>query len=160
MSTTIYHVYVQSPNYSDDYTYLKKSWTDKVKADAHVAELEAAYHRRQQIDEGVRKVRDHIDATNPKPTPIATKDTPRWPSGLGKHQITQQMRDERMVIERQNEITMELNIIAYNKWQTEVVLPAINAYLHSMGVPEEKYQKYYNAVYTTKLFYVEEGQLD
>lgn len=160
MSTTIYHVYEHSPKYSDDYTSLVQSWTDKDKADAHVEQLEAKYIRRQQIDEGVRKVRAEIDANHPKPTPEAMKDLPRWPSGLGKNQITQQMRDDRMAIERANDITMELNMIAYNKWQTEVVLPAINAYLQSMGVPEDKYQKYYNAVYTDKSFYVEAGYLD
>lgn len=160
MSTTIYHVYETSPCHSDGYTHLVKSWTDPVKAAEQVYQLTAAHTRRQLIDEGVRKVRVEVDACYPLPARQPEKEIPRWPTGLGKHQITQEMRDERQAIYDYNARVHEENAAMYNKWQQEVVLPAIHAYLQFMEVPEDKYEKYYSAVYTEKTFYVEAGYLD
>lgn len=41
----------------------------------------------------------------------------KWPSGIGKDQITQEMRQERNDIIAKNQITMQENSKAYAEWQ-------------------------------------------
>jgi hypothetical protein len=106
-----------------------KTSEDEVKA--AVEALKVDYHKARAFNDSIHEAYRKFEEENESPLIRQNLiEYQRWPSGIGKDQITQEMRLERNEIIAKNEKTREENSKAYAEWQLkqmEYVKPLINA---------------------------------
>jgi hypothetical protein len=122
----------------------KEEWAiaaskDESKLLQHAEELKAA--RAKEEDFQTRLHQLYIDTINANPKPVPTRqryERPRWAPGLGKEQITQEMREERKAWEENERLLNEEYITINIEWQHNVWFPVYRAFLATEGreVPE------------------------
>lgn len=67
-----------------------------------------------------REFVDQYSSANPMPEYQRDTDYPRWGAGLGAHEITDKMREERNKVIRQNQLIAEANSKAYEEWRQKL----------------------------------------
>lgn len=105
--------------------------TSEDEAKSLVEALKADYNKAREFNDSLHEAYRKFEEKNESPLIRQNLvDFPRWPSGIGKDQITQEMRQERNEIIAKNQKTMEENSKAYAAWQIkqmEFVKPMIDS---------------------------------
>ena len=127
-------IYLISSNTSryDDYNVVLgyKSTADEAKA--AVEALKESYNKARNLHNLVQTGIIKFNTENPLPKLQKQIDYPRWPSGIDKSLITQEMRDERKAIQDKNEVENSKHSVLHMEWrkkQNESLMPIIEPFL-------------------------------
>lgn len=111
----------------------------EISIEAYKVEVDAERTRLESIQLRLHELFVKTIENNPKATPtLQPYDRPKWPPGLGLHQITQAMNDERQAWEDHNRAIQDEAVRINNEWQANVWWPTYKAFALAEGleVPE------------------------
>lgn len=148
MAQQLFIVFHEGGRWSDEtFSYPVKAWSTRDAAEKHVEELTEKLEHKRRIAEGMREVRNAMIKANPAPNmPKGSLPKPKWPAGLGAHQITQEMRDERARVDAHNDKIQAEYSAAYQEWSEHVIGKAKREYLRSQGIPDSTPSVVYDSV--------------
>lgn len=112
---------------------------DRSKLEAWIAAMEDKNAKEAAFQDALLVFQWEFMAANPVPQPSSvTKDIPKWPAGLSKNQITDEMKEERAAIVNHNEQHYAEAQRLHKEWQDQVWFPAYREFCkqHGKEVPE------------------------
>jgi hypothetical protein len=112
---------------------------DEAKLNAWIAEQQKKRAEHQAFLISLHNFYYEFSANNPRrPLLMERKERKPWPSGLGKEQITPEMRAEREAIEAHNHAVFDEAKAIENEWREDTWFPALREWLKAQGkaVPE------------------------
>lgn len=116
---SIYLIYSNTSQYESSNELLGYKNTES-EAKAIVTTLKEHYTKaREFMDNVIEPAQKEYKKLNPPPVSPKHIDHPRWPSGIGQSDITQEMRDERQSIIDQNTKNSEAYELLYHAWNAK-----------------------------------------
>lgn len=150
----IYIVKTSGGRYDETWSHVVHAWTNMLDADAHVARLEAQATLDREVEASIAEFRLKYQATNPAPvfpSPPASRNYPRWPSGIKQQDITVEMRAERNAILSENQILSEqyhngpyAEYTAATTKYGDQLEQALRQSLIDSGIPERAVTRYHS----------------
>lgn len=108
--------------------------TSEEEAKKVVEKRKEEYHKARSLNDKIHEAYRNFEKENASPLMRENLvEIPKWPAGLGKDQITEEMRKERAELMAKNQEIIEQNSKLYAEWQAkqlEFVKPIFEPFLN------------------------------